>query len=75
MSVTRKAATQRSGASLPYSVAFDEIEKRITTCSMCCCKCSMMGGLPTPGPHGGFLANTIIIMTSNLGSPIIQEYF
>ncbi len=29
----------------PYQVVlFDEVEKRIPTCSTCCCKCSMMGG-------------------------------
>ena len=48
-------------------------EARTPKCSTCCCSCSTTAGSPTAGRTVDF-RNTIIIMTSNLGSDAILEY-
>jgi ATP-dependent Clp protease ATP-binding subunit ClpB len=56
----------------PYSVILlDEVEKRITMCSMCCCV--LDDGRMTDGQGRTVdFKNTVIVMTSNLGSHQIQ---
>ena len=58
----------------PYSVVlFDEIEKKhIPTCLTCFCRCWTTAVLTDNKGRTVNFKNTIIIMTSNLGSHIIQ---
>jgi ATPases with chaperone activity, ATP-binding subunit len=59
----------------PYSVILlDEIEKAHPRCfPMCCFRCLTMAGLTDNQGRTADFKNTIVIMTSNLGSHIIQE--
>jgi len=72
----KRRATQRSRPPPPLlGVLFDEIEKRILTCS-CSSQVLMMAGLRTGRGRTIDFKNAIFIMTSNnIGSPIIQEFY
>ena len=47
--------------------------RRIRTCSTCCCRCSDDGRLTDGQGRTVDFRNTVVIMTSNLGSQVIQE--
>ncbi len=75
MSVTTKAAALTEAVRRrPYSVVlFDEIEKAHPDVSTSCSRCSTTAASPTARARVVSFKNTVIIMTSNLGSEWIAE--
>jgi len=75
-SATRRRATQRSGAAQAvFVILFDEIEKAHHDVFNVLLQVLDDGRLTDGQGRTVDFKNTIVIMTSNLGSPIIQEYF